>query len=374
MTMIRRREALQFAAGAAAALALPAVRAQALPDTARIFVGFPPGGAPDFFSRRLAEELNGKLAKTVLVENKPGAAGRIAIDASRQAPPDGLTLLLNPAGVLSINPHSYKKLSYDPFKDFAPLTLAATVDFGFGVGPQVPAEVTNIAQFATWAKANPGKVTFGSPAAGAPPHFVGDALSRKLDLGMTHVPYRGGGAALNDLMGGQISALVLTLGDMITHHKGGKLRLLASTGAQRSRFAPDIPTFGQQNVSGLDMRDWFGVYIPGAPTPDVVTKTAALVRAAVTSPTYVEALRVANYEAASSTPAELDKLARADLERWGPIVKASGFQAGVRRRPHAGLQPGVGPPHRVLSQSPARPRGRALHACAQRSCVPRPSP
>ncbi|HEU4459653.1 MAG TPA: tripartite tricarboxylate transporter substrate-binding protein [Methylibium sp.] len=329
MNTIRRREALQWTMGAACALALPAARAQAQPETARIFVGFPPGGAPDFFARRLAEELNGKLAKTVLVENKPGAGGRIAIDSSRQAPPDGTTLLLNPAGVLSINPHSYRKLSYDPFKDFAPLSLAATVDFGFGVGPAVPANVSNVAEFAAWAKANKGKVSYGSPAAGSPPHFVGDALSRKLDLDMTHVPYRGGGAALNDLMGGQIAALVLTLGDMITHAKAGRLRLLASTGPARSRFAPELATFEQQGMPGLEMRDWFGVYIPGAPPAEVVARTAAIVRAAVAAPGYVEALRIANYEAAASTPQELEKLARSDLDRWAPIVKASGFQADV---------------------------------------------
>jgi tripartite-type tricarboxylate transporter receptor subunit TctC len=332
-----RRQVLRQGLSAAAALALPAAwlpaRAQALstslPDSARILVGFPPGGAPDIIARRLGEQLAGKLARAVVVENKPGAAGRIAVDAARQAPADGLTLLLNPAGVLTINPHTYKKLNYDPFKDFAPLSLAAQVDFGFGVGPAVPGEVKSIADFARWAKANPGKVSYGSPAAGSPPHFVGDAMSRALGLEMTHVPYRGGAPALNDLMGGQLAAAVLTLGDMIQHEKAGRLRLLAGSGPSRSKFAPELPTFAEQKVPGLEVRDWFAVYIAGQATPEVLARAAPLVRAATASPAYVQALAVASLDAASCSPQELDKLARADFERWAPIVKASGFVADV---------------------------------------------
>jgi tripartite-type tricarboxylate transporter receptor subunit TctC len=329
MTYTDRRTTLRLGLAAAASLAFPLVRAQALPETVRIIVGFPPGGAPDIVARRLAEQLTGKLARGIVVDNRPGAGGRIAVDAARQSPADGATLLLNPAGVLTINPHSYKKLNYDPFKDFTPLSLAALIDFGFGVGPAVPAEVKDIAGFAAWAKANAGKVTYGSPAAGAVPHFVGDALSRTLGLGMTHVPYRGGGPALNDLMGGQISALVLTLGDLVQQAKAGKLRLLAATGPARSKFAPDVATFAEQKVAGLDLRDWFGVYIAGSAAPDVMARVAPVVAAALASPDYGQALATSGIEAAHSSPAELDRLARADLERWGPIVKASGFVADV---------------------------------------------
>jgi tripartite-type tricarboxylate transporter receptor subunit TctC len=324
-----RRKAIQFGIAASTLwlAGLPGARAQTLPETARILVGFPPGGAPDLMARRLAEQLTGKLARSVIVDNRPGAGGRIAVDVARQSPADGATLLLNPAGVLTINPHSYRKLNYDPFKDFAPVSLAGQIDFGFGVGPGVPADVRTLADFAAWARANPGKVTFGSPAAGAPPHFVGDALSRSLGLGMVHAAYRGGTPALNDLMGGQISALVLTLGDMVQHARAGKLRLLASTGAERSRFTPDVPTFAEQKVPGLEMRDWFGVYIAGAPSAEVMGRVVPVVRAALASPAYVQALASGSLEAASSTPQELDRLARTDLERWGPIVKASGFVA-----------------------------------------------
>lgn len=326
-----RRKALQIglAMGAGLSLTTRTAQAQDLPATARIIVGFPPGGAPDLVARRVADQLTGKLARSVIVDNRAGAGGRIAADVARQSPPDGLTLLLNPAGMLVINPHIYKKLNYDPFKDFAPLSVAAVVDFGFGVGAAVPAEVKTLADFAAWAKAsgNAGKISYGSPAAGAPPHFVGDALNRALGLGMTHVPYRGGAPALNDVMGGQLHAVVLTLGDMIQHARAGKLRLLASSGPSRSRFSPQVPTFAEQKVPGLDHRDWFGLYIAGSPTPAVLSAVTPIVRAAVGSRDYILALNNNGIEAASGTPQELDKLARADLAYWSPIVKASGFLA-----------------------------------------------
>lgn len=331
MTAISRRSAVKAALGATGLLALgvnPSF-AQSIPESARILVGYPPGGGVDLIARRLAEQLTGKLAKNVIVDNRPGAAGRIAVDIARQSPADGTTLLLNPAGVLTINPHTYKKSNYDPFKDFTAISLAALIDFGFAVGPAVPADVKNIADFAKWAKGNIGKVTYGSPAAGAPPHFVGDMLSRSLGLEMTHVPYRGGTPALTDLMGGQISGLVLTLGDLIQPAKAGKLRLLASTGPARSKFAPDLQTFAEQNVAGLDMRDWFAVYVVGAAPADVTARVVPLVRAALASPQYVQGLATIGIEAASSTPQEVDRMMRVDYDRWAAIVKASGFVADV---------------------------------------------
>ena len=154
-------------------------------------------------------------------------------------------------------------------------------------------------------------------------------LSRSLGLEMTHVPYRGGTPALTDLMGGQISGLVLTLGDLIQPAKAGKLRLLASTGPARSKFAPDLQTFAEQNVAGLDMRDWFAVYVVGAAPADVTARVVPLVRAALASPQYVQGLATIGIEAASSTPQEVDRMMRVDYDRWAAIVKASGFVADV---------------------------------------------
>ena len=329
MNSLTRRNALQLSIAAYSACLFGSVYAQvqSLPESAKILVGFPPGGGIDLIARRLAEQLTGKLAKAVIVDNRPGASGRIAVDVARQSPPDGLTLLLNPAGILTINPHTYSRSNYDPFKDFTALSLAALIDFGFAVGPSVPAEIKTLADFEKWAKANQGRVTYGSPAAGAPPHFVGDLLSKKLGLNMTHIPYRGGTPAMNDLLGGQISALVLTLGDLIQPAKAGKLRLLASTGAVRSKYAPDTPTFAEQNVVGLDLRDWFGLYIAGVASAGTMAKVLPLVRSALASPAYVQGVAVLGIEAASSTPQEMERLFRTDYVRWGGIVRASGFSA-----------------------------------------------
>ena len=334
-----RRATLKMAAAGCAgtalwALGLDAAQAQTadavLPDSARILVGYPAGGGIDQIARRLADELSGKLARAVITDNRPGAAGRIAVDIALQSPPDGSTLLLCPAGVLTINPHTYKKSNYDPFKDFTALSLAALVDFGFAVGPAVPADVTNIAEFSAWARRQGAdKVTFGSPAAGAPPHFVGDVLSRHMNLGLIHVPYRGGAPALNDLLGGQIHGIVLTLGDLLQNARAGKLRLLAGTGPRRSKFAPELPTFAEQGVPGLEVRDWFGVFIVGKPAPPALARATALVREALASTGYVRGVNALSIEPTTSTAQEVDQLVRDDYRRWGVIVKASGFVADV---------------------------------------------
>jgi tripartite-type tricarboxylate transporter receptor subunit TctC len=328
-TALPRRSVLKLATGAMLAANTGWSWAQqgALPAQARIFVGFPPGGAPDIVARRLAQDLTGRLAQAVIVENRPGAGSRIALDAARQAPPDGLTLLLSPAGIVATNPHTYKRLNYKPFEDLTPITLTNTLTFGFAVGPAVPPQVRDVRSFAAWARSQPGTVAFASPAAGAPPHFVGDHLSRTLDLGLTHVPYRGSAPAFNDLFGAAIAAISITVGDLIVHHQAGKLRILGVSGMQRSPFAPAVPTFAEQGIKGLERDDWFGLYIAGKAAPEVVQRLSAITRAVQTGPDYQKALRERNLEPAWSTPEELDKRGREDLVHWGPIIKATGFEA-----------------------------------------------
>jgi tripartite-type tricarboxylate transporter receptor subunit TctC len=326
-----RRSALRLASAGALGLGLQAslgsawAQQSALPPLARIFVGFPPGGAPDIVSRRLAEALTGKLATAVVVENRPGAGGRIALDAARQLPPDGLTLLLTPAGLIATNPHTYAKLNYDPFKDLTPICLTTTVTFGFAVGPAVPPQVRDVASFAAWVRTQPGNVVFGSPAAGAPPHFIGDWLSRSLKLGLTHAAYRGGTPALNDTLGGSIAAICITLGDLVKHPE--RLRIIGVSGTTRSPYAPNAPTFAEQGINGLDRDDWFGIYVAGNASPEVVQRLSAVTKEAVESAPFQKALRDNFLNPAWSTPQELAQRARADHDHWGPLVKASGFKA-----------------------------------------------
>lgn len=322
-----RRRAMAAAAAGSFGLAFPSLRAQDMPPLARIIVGFTAGGSPDYVARRLAEGLTGKLAASVVVENKPGAGSRVALDAARQLPPDGLTLLLSPAGIVTTNPHTYRKLNYDPVKDLTPITVTNTLTLGFAVGPAVPPQVRDIAGFAAWAKGQSGTIAFGSPAAGAPPHFVGDWLGRSLKLGLTHVAYRGGAPALNDLFGGSIASMSLTLGDLIKPAEAKRLRILAVTGNKRSEFAPDVATFAEQGIKGLDRDDWFGLYVVGQAAPEVVQRLSAITKEVQGGAVYQKAMRNNFLNPAWGTPQELAQRGQDDLAHWGPIIKASGFTA-----------------------------------------------
>jgi tripartite-type tricarboxylate transporter receptor subunit TctC len=326
---LRRRRMLMSWSAAALGLAGVGARAQSagLPALGKIYVGFPPGGAPDIVARRLADLLQGKLATTMVVENRPGAGGRIALDGARQTPPDGLTLLLSPAGIVTTNPHTYRKLNYDPFKDLAPITLTHTISIAFAVGPAVPDSVQDLKGFAAWARAQSAPVTFGSPAAGAPPHFVGDWLGRSLNLNLTHVPYRGGAPAFNDLFGGSISGLALTAGDFVKHVEGKRLRVIGVTGSKRNADLPNVGTFAEQGVKGLERDDWFGLYIAGNPTPELVQRLSSITREVQTGEAYRRTLRENYLEPAWSTPQELERRGREDHAHWAPIIKASGFVA-----------------------------------------------
>lgn len=324
-----RRGALRLAAGTAAAAALPAaLRAQAPAiDTVRVVTGFPPGGTSDTICRRVADRLRGSYAKNAVVENRTGAGGQVAIDLMRAAPRDGSVILQTPASMLMIYPHIYKKLSYNPFEDVTPVSLGCTFEFGFAVGPMVPASVRSIADFIAWCKANPAQANFGSPAAGSVPHFIGALLERASGVGIKHVAFRGTQPAILDMIGGQIAAVSGPVGEFTQHVAAGKCRLIATSAAQRSRFAPDVPTYAEQGYKDLVFREWFGFFLPGKPAADVVTRANAALRAALAAPEVIEGLATMGLEAASSTPEELRAQLKADYDRWGPIVKTIGFTA-----------------------------------------------
>jgi tripartite-type tricarboxylate transporter receptor subunit TctC len=325
-----RRRVLATIGTALGASALPAaLRAQPAPaiDTVKVVTGFPPGGTSDTISRRVAEKLKGTYARNAVVENRTGAGGQVAIDLMRAAPRDGSTILQTPASMLVIYPHIYRKLSYDPVADLSPASLGCWFDFGFAVGPMVPASVRNVPEFIAWCKTNPDKANFGSPAAGSTPHFIGALLGIGTKTDLKHVAFRGTQPAILDMIGGQISAVSGPVGEFTQHVAAGKCRLLATSGEKRSRFAPDVPTFAEQGYKDLVFREWFGFYLPGKPEAAVVARANAAIRAALAAPETVEGLATMGLEAASSTPEELAALQRADTERWGPIVKTIGFTA-----------------------------------------------
>ncbi len=247
----RRRFTLQL--GALAAAGLPhAARAQQ-PEIARLLVGFPPGGSTDMVARRLAEQLRGRYAPTVIVDNRPGAGAQLAVVALRGSAPDGATLLLSPPPPFEIYPFTYKKLPYAP-EDAVPVSLVCTFAFAFAVGPAVPATVKTLGDFLAWAKAHPAHANFGSPASGSPPHLIGSLLARQAGIELTHVAYRGDAPGLQDLMGGQIAAYSSVIGSFLPHMASGRLRLLAVSGTQRSPFVPELPTYREQGFA-IDMTE-----------------------------------------------------------------------------------------------------------------------
>jgi len=326
MTTRRQFSQASLGFGLLAALGAPAVRAQTL-EMARILYGFPAGSSGDIVARRVAERVAnlGWVRNAAIVENKPGAGGRIALDALKASPADGATLALSPFSCTAIYPHVYSKLPYDPVRDFVPVSIAALMFHGLAVGPLVPANVKNVKEFLQWAKANPNDAHYGSPAAGSTPHFIGALLGMNNGVDLKHVPYRGSVPGVTDLVGGQIAAMVTPSGDFIANHKAGKLRILATSGSKRSPFIPDVATFAEQGFPEFTVEEWFGFYAPaGTPAPVVAAANAAI-NQALKDKALIEGLGIVGLVAQGSTPQEMAASQAAEFKRWGPLVKKVGF-------------------------------------------------
>jgi tripartite-type tricarboxylate transporter receptor subunit TctC len=326
--LTHRRQFLQAALGAPllAAFGAPSARAQPV-DQVRILYGFPAGSSGDIVARRVAEKMSGSAYSrgAAIVENKTGAGGRIALDALKAAAPDGMTLAVSPFSCTAIYPHVYSKLSYDPMRDFVPVSTAAVMFHGLAVGPVVPASVKTVKDFLAWAKANPKDASYGSPAAGSTPHFIGALLGLNNGVELKHVPYRGSVPGITDVVGGQIAAMVTPSGDFISNHKAGKLRILATSGSKRSPFIPDVATFAEQGFPEFTVEEWFGFFAP-ARTPAALVDTAnSVINAALKDKSLIDGLGVVGLVAQGSTPQEMARSQKAELERWGPLVKKVGF-------------------------------------------------
>lgn len=327
MTLHRRH--LIGATGAGLLLgAAPLARAQAS-DTVRIFVGFPAGTTPDTLARKVGDKLvQAGHAKAMVVENRTGAGGQLGVTALKGAPADGTQLLLTPMSMLGVYPFTYKKLPYDPATDVTPVSMGASFDYGIAVGPGVPESVKDIPGLMAWFKANPGKANIGSPATGSTLHFTAITLGRAAGVEVTHVGYRGSTPALQDLIGGSLPALCSPLGTFISHMTpGSKLRVLASSGAKRSRFTPQVPTLVEQGFKDLVFDEWYGFYLPAKAPEDVVRRLNAALHQALKSPEVIETLYSAGMESSPSTPSELATALQRDIRIWGPIVKSIGFTA-----------------------------------------------
>jgi tripartite-type tricarboxylate transporter receptor subunit TctC len=328
--MTTRRQFVQATLGTTLLSALGAQQARAQGvDLVKILYGFPAGSSGDIVARRVAERIAGTpYTKNVgIVENKPGAGGRIALDALKQSPSDGATLCLSPFSCLSIYPHVYSKLAYDPVNDFVPVSIAALMFHGLAVGPAVPAEVKTVKDFLAWAKAHPKDANYGSPAAGSTPHFIGALLGLNNGVDLKHVPYRGSVPGVTDLVGGQIAAMVTPSGDFIANHKAGKLRVLATSGAKRSPFLPDVATFAEQGFPEFTVEEWFGFYAPARTPAATVALANAAINQALKDKALIDGLGVVGLVAQGSTAQEMAQSQRREFERWGPLVKKVGFTA-----------------------------------------------
>lgn len=296
--------------------------AQADPKPIKVIVGFAPGGSADALARLTGDALRQELKTTVVVENKPGAAGRLAVEFVKSATPDASTLLLVPQGPITMFPFVFRKLNYDPNRDFIPVTRIATGDFALAVGPLAP--VKDLAGFREWLKTAGPKASFGSPGAGTVPHFVGIAAAKALGTPMTHVPYRGAALAITDLAGGNIAATVSPLTEALELHKAGRIRILATTGSTRTPFVSGIPTFKESGMD-FDAPLWFGLYAPAATPTAVVDGIRAALQKTLTSVEFKDRMAKLGLTPAPTSSAEQLLLQRQETEMWGPVIKASGF-------------------------------------------------
>ena len=288
----------------------------------KLLVGFPAGGAGDIVARVVAEKLQASLGTTVVVENKPGACGRIAAEQLKNAPADGHTVMIAPPAPIVIAPFTFRKLAYNPEADFQPVAQLVRFPLVMATGGASPYK--NLADVVSAFKSDPKQANFGSSAAGSQLHFLGLMFGQAAKVEMTHVPYQGGAPLITDLIGGQIPIGVDTFG--YDFHKSGKLRFLAQSGAERSSVMPDVPTFKEQGFPTVVGEAWFGAFVPAKTPPAVVQKLSEAMVAAVQLPEVKEKLAVAGMEATGVKSADFVKLVAADRARWKPVVEASGFR------------------------------------------------
>ena len=323
---MQRRQAMRTAL--AMCCAAIAQGGWARPATVRLLVGFAAGGTSDTLARRIAERMRDDYADNVLVENRTGAGGQLAVAALRQAAADGSTLLLTPASMLVVYPYTYTSLPYRPLEDVLPVSVAASFPFGFGVGPRVPATVTDVQGFLDWARRNPAAANVASPGAGSMPHLIIALLAKAAGIELEHIAYRGSAPALQELQGGHVAAMSSPVGDYLSHLKSGRLRLLAVSGTARSAFAPAVATYAEQGFPELNMREWFGVFLPGGAGEALANQAYAALRRALAAPELHEAMAQLGMSIEpSASPKDFARRLRAEYEAWGGWVKRVGFTA-----------------------------------------------
>jgi tripartite-type tricarboxylate transporter receptor subunit TctC len=288
-----------------------------------LVVPFPPGGGTDTGARIVAQKLSAKWGQPVLVENRGGAAGQVGADIVSKAKPDGYTLLVGNIGTQSINPALYKKLAYDPDKAFAPISLLAELPLAMMVNPQVPAKTPQ--EFIALAKSQPGKLSYSSSGAGGGPHLAAEMFKESTGTFILHVPYRGGGPAITDLLAGHVQLSFMTVLEASGHIKAGKLRALAVTSDKRVGALPDVPTLAETVLPGFNSISWIGLLAPGATPHDLVEKISADVREVLAADDVKGRLTELGAIPMGMTPAQFGRLIDSDRKRYTRIIKERGI-------------------------------------------------
>lgn len=326
-TLMKRCQVTSFLAAQIAAicvLALPATLtfAQDKPPL-KILVGFPAGGSADIVARILADKLRVSLGQNVIVDNKPGAGGRIAMTELKRAAPDGQTLALTPSGVLVVQPWLFANMGFDVNKDFAPIARVLTFDFAITAGPSAPAG--DIKAILASMKAAPATANYATPGGGTLPHFAGQLLGQSAGATLTHIGYKGGAAAATDLLGGQVPLMIDTGAETIEHHRAGKVRIVAMTGDVRSKSLPNVPTLKELGINVV-ADGFFGLYGPAGLSSDAVTRIGRAVSDALQAPDVQEKIQNAGLVPSYGSAQELGSTQAEHYRRWEAPIKASGFK------------------------------------------------
>jgi len=306
---------LLLAAGAAQAQSWPA-------KPVRFVVPYPPGGSTDLAARTLAERLTRSLGQQVLVENRAGAAGAIGTSEVARAAPDGYTILFAADTVITL--HLVARVQFDMQRDFTPITLATIQPIAVAVHPSLG--VNTVQELIAYGKANPGKLSFAHSGTGTGQHFSGELLKKMAGLDMVHVPYKGGGPAVQDLLGGQVPLAVMGSTPLIPHHKAGRIKILAFTTKERFPAMPDIPTLHESGLTGFDTSQWLGLLAPKGTAPAVVSRLHKESAGILALPEVRERLAQAALQAVGNTPQEFEAVMRSDIERWTKLAHELGIK------------------------------------------------
>ncbi len=289
----------------------------------RLIVPFAPGGSNDIVARIIGYKFAERFGQQVIIDNRGGASGIIGTDLAAKAAPDGYTLLMMSL-TLAVNPSLYKKLPYDTEKDLIPVSLVASAPLILVVHPSLP--VKSLKDFIAYAKSHPGKLNFGSGGPGTTPHLAGEMLKGMAGLQMTHVPYKGGGPALADLVGGQLQLMLENIPSTLPHVKSGKLRVLALSGLTRSALVPEVPTLDEAGLKGYEIVGWNGLFVPAATPNAIVSRLHAETVTALAQPDIKERLAGLGAEGLGSTPAQFSSFVKAEIKKWAQVVRDAGLR------------------------------------------------